>query len=236
MAKPFAQCFCIIFGVFFTGVSLLWAFEDPNQKSPVGLSPPVEQRGEESVADQIRALQEEFVEKQQEFSRWNQTDRDIEEQKEFRRKYRELRTEVVSKFAKIVEKHPSEEAVFPALRWMLSSPEHAAKAIDVLLSHHLNNEDLGAICFRLATQGTPGAEKLAQAVATQSESEESKTLALLGLGQMLVSRSNGAGMETGERTTDREEAEVALNAVVEKYPDVDVFGRKASDWATAALF
>ena len=236
MARPFAQCFGITVCVLFTGVSLLWVFKDPNQKSHAKLSPPLERRAEESVADQIRALQEEFVEKQQELSRGNQTEGDIEKRQELDRKYQELRSEVIAKFAKIVEKHPSDEAVFPALRWMISSPEHAAKAIDVLIIHHLNHEDLGAICFRLATQNAPGAERLAQAVARMSKSAEAKTLALLGLGQMLVSRSNEAGVGADKRKTDRKEAEAALNEALEECPDVDVFGRRASDWASAALF
>jgi hypothetical protein len=109
-------------------------------------------------------------------------------------------------------------------------------AVDLLLKHHLDNPQIGMLCFQLGQQGTPGSEKLLRSVAEKSKSDEAKGIALLSLGQTLFAQSNQDGLDDDKRAELRKEAETALQTVVDKYPDVNVFNRKASDMAGGVLF
>ncbi|HVC94113.1 MAG TPA: redoxin domain-containing protein [Pirellulales bacterium] len=140
------------------------------------------------------------------------------------------------KYLPIVKKHPDDEALFPALQALVGSGKHTLMAIDLLLKHHLDNPQMGMLCFQLGRQGTPGGEKLLRAVAEKSKSNDAKGVALLALGQSLFSQSNQGGVDDDKRDELRKQAQSALQSVVDDYADADVFGHKAGDMAGGILF
>jgi hypothetical protein len=237
------RCITLSTCVLLAGASLAWAFDEPKKKPPGQQRPqatePTEETSEpsdESVADQIKGIQTEMALKQREIvKKFQETDDDTERTK-LRDEYFALPSTVADKYAAIVEKHADDEAVFPALQGMMSSEEFAPRAVDVLLKHHLGNEQLGSLCLSLVGQRGASAEKLVRAVAEKSTSADTKGLALLALGQMLFSQSNEDGVDDGKRDQLRKKAEEALQTVVEKYADVAAGRGKAGDTASGLLF
>jgi peroxiredoxin len=190
----------------------------------------------ESVGDQVTAAEREFIDKQQAIARRYGGTKSKEQQQQAEDAYQAVRSEFLAKCAAIVEKHADDAAVLPALRWMLHSPQHAAKAIDVLIEHDLQNEELGAICLQLGAHDAPGAETLARAVSKGSKSDDARALALLTLGQALFAKSDRDDIDAGEQERLRSQAAGLLETVIARYPDVDAMGRRSSDWANAVLF
>ncbi|HUY32835.1 MAG TPA: hypothetical protein VMV69_08645 [Pirellulales bacterium] len=228
--------------VLLAGASLTWAFDEPKKK-PAKESPPAKEPSEEdtdqsekSVAEQVKAVQTEMAQKQREIVKKFQAAADDAERNKLREEYYGLQSAFAAKYAVIVEKHPDDKAVFPALQGMMSSPEHVAEAVDVLLKHHLDNAQLGLLCLQLGMQDTEGGETLLRAVAEKSKSSDAKGMALLALGQMLFLRSNQEGLDDTQRDKLREEAEEALQTVVDKYADVQAGRGKAGDTASGVLF
>jgi hypothetical protein len=226
-------------GLTLVAAPVSWAFDEPgpNEKASAKDVAPAKDDDEKSVADQIEAAQTEFAKKQQDVvKRYRAATEDAERQKIIE-EFNGLRTEMMNLYAAIVEKHADDEAVFPALQQLLvGSPEHAARATALLLKHHINNEQIGTLCLQVGMQGMRDAEPLVRAVAEKSKSDEAKGLALLGLGQMLLARSNDGEVDAAERDKLRSQATAALKTVVKDYPDADAFNRKAGDWAGAVLF
>ena len=226
---------CLSFGVLLVGAALARAADEPKKKPPADDTPAAE--GDEmSVAEQMQAIQTEMSTKQRDIVKRYRAAEDDAERKKVLEEYNKLQTEAVGKLAKIVEKHPADEAVFPALQMLINTPDHAATATTVLLKHHLDNKQIGMLCLQLGQQGSPSAEKLLRAVADKSKSHESKGLALLGLGQLLSERSNSKDLDEKQRERLRGEAKEALATVVSTYPDVDAGRRKAGDWAGGVPF
>ncbi|HET6880773.1 MAG TPA: hypothetical protein VFI31_11500 [Pirellulales bacterium] len=215
------------------GAAPSWAFDEPQKKPPANAA--ATKDGEDSVADQIRKIQTEFAQKQQDVIKRYRAAQDDAEKQKVLEEYRALQTEQTAQYAALVEKHPDDKAIFPALQALIYSG-HADKAVDLLVKHHLDNEQIGTICLQLAMQDTPGGEALVRAVAEKAKSDDAKAMALLGLGQMLLARSNGDSLDDARRTKLRTEAKDALQKVIDHYPDVSAFRRKAGDWASAVLF
>jgi len=233
-------------GIWLVGASLSWAFDEPKKKTAAKQPPAKEQNetkkpgdesvAEQSVAEQIEAVQNELAAMQQKIIKKFQAAQDDAERSKLRDEYFSLASKVADKYAAIVEKHPGDEAVFPALEGMFGSDEYAAKAVDVVIKHHLENERLGMLCLTLAGQPGASAEKLLRAVVQKSKSDKTKGLALLGLGQMLFASSNQDGLDDTKRDELRTEAEQALKSVVEKYADLAAGPGNAGDVAGGLLF
>lgn len=224
------------------GVLLAWAcvaraFDEPNKKPPAKASPPAAKGTNESVAEQITAAQNEVSKKQQDvIKRYQQAKNDAERQK-IVAEYHTLQTDLMARFAKLMAEHPSDKDLFPALQMLLNSSEHAKRATELLLQHHLENPEIGQLCLSLAYQGGDQAEHLARAVAEKSKSDHAKGAAWLALGQMLLGRSQQLGdNQAAQRDQLRDEAEKALTTVVEKYPDERTPRGTAGAAATAILF
>jgi hypothetical protein len=221
---------CFAFALLFAGGALAWAFDEPQEK------PAAKEDEDKNVADQIQAAQMEFNTKQRDvIRRYRATDDDAERQK-ILLEYRGLQSELTSKLAAIVDKQPEDEAIFPALEQLISSPDHAAKAVEILLKHHVDNTQIGTFCLQLGMQENRDSEPLLRAVAEKSKNSDAKAMALLGLGQMLLSQSNNGDLDDAQRGKLREQAQTALKTVVAKYPNVEAFNRKAGNWASAVLF
>jgi len=92
------------------------------------------------------------------------------------------------------------------------------------------------LCFQLGQQGAHGTEKLLRAVAEKSKSDDAKGAALLSLGQLLFAQSNEGDLADNKRNELRQEAETALQTVIDKYADAKLFNRKAGDMASGILF
>ncbi len=224
-----------ILGVLLVGAALVWAADEVKKKPPAEDAPAAE--GDKlSVAEQMEAIQTEMSKKQRDIVKRYREAEDDAERKKVLEEYNKLQSEALGKLAKIAEKHPGDEAVFPALQMLISTPDHAALATRLLLKHHLNNDQIGLLCLQLGQQGNPNAEKLLRAVAEKSKSHDAKGLAMLGLGQMLSERSNKEDLSDKDRERLRGEAKEALATVVSTYPDVNAGRRKAGDWAGGVLF
>jgi len=224
-------------GIALVAAPVSWAFDEaPKKKPPAKDAAPAKEDDEKSVADQVEAVQTEFIKKQQDVVRRYRAAKEDDERQKILAEYQELQTDAIKKYAALVEKHPDDKAIFPALQQLINSPEHHDKVMALLLKHHLDNDQIGALCVQLAMQDSQDAEPLARAVAEKSKSHDAKGLALLGLGQMLAARSNQDGLDEAERDKLRTQAKEALKAVVKNYPDAEAFQRKAGDWAGAVLF
>lgn len=226
---------CSIIGILLVGATLVWAADEEKPK-PAADDAPAAEGDESSVAEQMQAIQTEISKKQRDIVKRYRAAEDDAERKKVLEEYNKLQSEALGKLAKIAEKHPGDEAVFPALQMLISTPDHAALATKLLLKHHLDNKQMGLLCLQLGQQGNPNAEKLLRAVAEKSKSHDAKGLALLGLGQLLSERSNNKDLDEKQRDRLRGEAKEALATVVSTYPDVDAGRRKAGDWAGGVLF
>lgn len=225
-----------VLGVALVAAPVCWAWDEEAPDKQAAKHAAKTQDDEKSVADQIEAAQTEFAEKQQELVKRYRAAKDDNERQKLLEEYRGTQAGLMNKYAAIVEKHPDDEASFGALQQLVASDEHAAKAAELMIKHHLDNEQLGAVCLQLGMQGARNGEPLLRAVAEKSKSDEAKALAQLGLGQMLMAQSNADGLDDAERDKLRGQAKDALQSVVKNYPDVDAFRRKAGDWAKAVLF
>lgn len=224
------RCFRFAMGIVLVGATFTWAVDGPPKETPA------KEDDAQSVAKQIQAVQTEFAEKQQDVIKRYRAAKDDAERQKVLEEFNALRSDLTAQYAKIVDQHPDDEAVFPALQMLINSPEQAAKVMDLLIEHHLDNKQIGTLCLQLGMQGEKSAEKLLRAVAEKSKSDEAKGLALLALGQMLFAQSNEEGATDTDREKLRKQAKQALETVVSKYPDADAFRRKAGDWASAVLF
>lgn len=232
--RIFALTFAV--GVVLVAGPVCRAWDEPSPGKPSAKEAAPAQDAKKSVADQIEATQTEFNEKQQALVKRYRAANDDDERQKILDEFRGMQAGLMNQLAAIVEKHPDDEAIFPALQLLINSNEHAAKATELLVKHHIDNEQIGAICLQLGMRGTSSAEPLLRAVAEKSKSEDAKALALLGLGQMLLARSNEDGLTDDERSKLRNQAKEALQSVVKNYAEVEAFGRKAGDWAEAVLF
>lgn len=221
-------------GILFVAAAVAWA-DEPQKKPPADKTPAADSDAS-SASEQMEAVQTEMSDKQRDIIKRYRAAEDDTERQKILEEYKQLQSEILNRYAKIVDKHPDDEAVFPALQMLVASPDHAAKATQILIKHHLNNEQMGMICLQLGMQGATGAEKLVRAVAEKSKSHAAQGMALLGLGQMLFARSNQPDIDEAERDRVRAEAKKTLRTVVDKYADVDAGRRNAGDWASGVLF
>jgi hypothetical protein len=242
-------------GVVLAATSLAGAFAEP-KKPPAKDSPPAkrkvadtkqkdvekkqaEEKSEKkkSVAEQIEAVQTELNEQSQKLIKEYQASEDDKEKAEIIKQYQKLHTDVADKYLAIVKNNPPDDKdLFPALMALAFSGQHTQVAVDLLEKHHIDNPQMGLICFQLGRQGSPGFEKLFRTVAEKSKSDDAKGAAWLALGQSLLAQSNEDGLDAEKRDSLRHQAESALNTVVDKYADATIFNRKIGDLASGTLF
>lgn len=243
--------FSFTLGLVLAGASVAWAADKPPKGKPPNKSPadaadktagkePADKEAaadaEQSIAEQIAAIETDFDKKQQEMIKRFRATEDQAERQKILEEYNSLQADRTAKYLEIVEKDADDPAVFPALQTLVFDPRHSTKALDLIVKHHLDNDRVGGVCLQLGMRGDPRAEKLIRAVVEESKSRDSRGLALLALGKMLSARADQQGTSDAKRGKLREEAKEALTTVSEKYADLDASGRNAGEWAKSILF
>lgn len=243
--KRFMRCFSFTLGLALAGATVAWAADKPPKGKPPNQPPaskadkkPAEEAAKDddpSVAEQVSA-----VEKQKEIVKKYRETEDAAERRKLREEYDALQPDP-EKYAKIVDKHYANPAVFPALQFLLNYPAHSDKALAFITKYHVDNPEVGSVCLQsvavaVALRETEGAEKLIRAVIERSKSDDARGLAYLALGKLFSARADQQGVSDAKRAKLREEAKEALTTVTEKYADVDASGRNAGDWAKTILF
>lgn len=250
-------------GVVLAAASLAGAFDEP-KKPPAKESPPAKKQsakqkdakkdakpkaGEQdadkketdepakSVTEQIEAVQKDLNEEAQRLIKAYRASDDDKEKAEIIEKYQKLQAGAADKYLAIVKNNkPDDKELFPALLALVGSGQHTQLAVDLLQKHHVDNPQMGMICFQLGRQGVPGMEKLFRAVAENAKSDDAKGAAWLALGQSLYAQSNEDGIDEAKRDKLRAEAESALDKVVDEYADAKIFNRKIADLASGMIF
>jgi hypothetical protein len=238
-------------GVVLAATSLAGAFDEPKQKPPAKESPPAKERtaddkkqkdtekkdtekSNKSVTEQIEAVQADLNEQRRKLVKEYQASQDETEKAKIIEQYNQLQTQAADKYLAIVkESPPDDKDLFPALQALVFSGQHTQFAVDLLLKHHVDNPQIGVLCYQIASQGAAVYEKLVRAVAEKSKSDDAKGPAWLALGQWLFARSN---QDADKRDGFRQQAESALQTAIEKYADVKLFNRKVGDMASSMLF
>ena len=241
-------------GMVLVAASLAGAFDEPKKKPPAKESPPAKERSDKakdaketrkkeaeksdkSVAEQIAAVQAELNEQQQKLIKEYQASTDDEEKTKIIGQFNKLQADAVEKYVAIVKKSkPDDKDLFPALVALVASGQQTELAVDLLLKHHVDNPEMGVLCFQLGRQGVPGSDALFRAVAEKSKSNDAKGLAWLALGQSLFEQSNQPDQADDKRDELRKEAEAALQRVIDKFADAKLFNRTAGDMASGMLF
>ena len=241
------RSFSFTLGLVLAGASVAWAANKPPKGKPPNQPPAskadkkpadkdVAAGTDESVADQVAAIQTDFDQKQAEIiKRYRATD-DQAERNKILAEYNALQAERTAKYFAIVEKNPTDPAVFSALQTLAYDQQHSAKALALIVKHHLDHDQVGGICLQLGMRGDPAAEKLIRAVIERSKSDDARGLALLALGKLLSDRADQQDVSDAKRAKLREEAKEALTTVSEKYADLDASSRNAGEWAKSILF
>jgi hypothetical protein len=199
-------------GALLAGASLTWAFDEPKKKPTAKEPPAANEVQEKGVAEQIEAVQAELAGAQQELIKEYQAANDDEEKSKIVERFHKLQADTVAKYLAIVKEHPDDAAMLPALQAIIAFGDNASLA------------------------GRQGAEKVLRTVAEKSKSRDAKGLSLLALGQMLFGQSGEDGMDDQQRAKLREQAEEALQAVVNDYANVNTDRGSASDMAERLLY
>ena len=213
--------------------ALTWAADQPRKDAPT----PQSKSAEKSVAEQIKAVEEDASSKREELGKRYQDAREQADKDKALKEFAELNNAMNEKYLAIARKHPEDQATFQALRALLGSEKYANDAINLVIKHHLRNKDIGEACLMAVMNRTPAAEKLLRAVSEKDSSEQAKACATLGLGQLLRAQSDDPSLKPAERAKIRSEAEKTLQTVQKQYANVQVpFFGKAGDKARRELF
>lgn len=248
------RSFSFALGLVLAGASVAWAADKPPKGKPPNQPPadttdktaaadPADSDAaadkdavEKSIAEQLEAIQTEFQEKQAEMVKRYRATEDQAERQKILQEFKLLQADRTAKYLNIVEKNPVDPAVFPALQILALDPRHSTKALDLIVKHHLDSDQVGGVCLQLGMRGNPRAEKLIREVIERSKSDDARGLAFLALGKLLSARADQQDTSDANRTKLREEAKEALTTVSEKYADLDASGRNAGEWAKSILF
>jgi len=115
-------------------------------------------------------------------------------------KYRQNITTSAGRFLELAQKDPKDAAAVEALVWLVenapASPE-AAKAVDLLIKDHLNNDKVKALGPRVTYLPTPAAEKLMRSLLDKADGAEAQAKACNTLAQLMKSKSDIVHMIKG---------------------------------------
>lgn len=160
-----------------------------------------------SVAGKIQAISADFRKTQTEF---RQTLRDVRD----RSKRAELMkgaprsTEWVAKMWKVVDAHPGDAATIKGLTWLMRSAGRASgpkkRAANVLVSHHMDSEELGAICRNFERIREPFAVDTLRKIMNGTPHPAVKGQACYSLAKLLKASAASAGrMKRDSKYMDR---------------------------------
>jgi hypothetical protein len=225
--------FLIITVLVLGAAALTWAADQPRKDAP----PAQSKSAEKSVAEQIKAVEEDFNSKREELGKRYRVAREQADKDKALKEIAELDQAMNEKYLAIARKHPEDQATLQALQALLGSEKYASDAIDLVIKHHLRNKNIGEACLMAVMNRTPAAEKLLRAVSEKDSSEQAKACATLGLGQLLRAQSDDPSLKPADRAKIRSEAEKTLETVQKQYGNVQVpFFGKAGDKARHELF
>jgi hypothetical protein len=185
-------------------------------------------------AEEYKALVKEYQDKYQEFiTAYRAAKTDEERQKAIGLNPKPQ--DYSGRFLKLAQDNPKADVAVDALAWVVqnvrSGPD-ADKALDLLVTNHIDSPKLGTVCQTLVYANSPDAEKKLRTVLEKSPHKEVQGRACLSLAQYLRNRSARSG---GDQA--RKEVEELFERVADKYADVPYYGtQKLGDAARAELF
>ena len=150
----------------------------------------------------------------QEFQKaYSQAKTDEERQKVFAEKYPNPE-KYTARFLKIAEASPKDPAALKALLWVVQRARNgneAGKALDLLLTHYLESDKLGEVCYSLVYSGGEQAEKALKTMVEKSPHRAVRGMALFCRAMRRQQESGGA--------------EKLFDEVIEQYGDVKAGNR-----------
>lgn len=197
--------------------------QDPGKKDEA--KTPAE-KAPQSVADRLKALEQEMQKDQEEFGKkWNAAKTEEERQKvagEYPGPDRYL-----AKYVEIFKGNEADPAIVPAIEFLIGNAEVEVgqPAIDALMKHHLKSKDIGGACLALSQRGGNIATKTLKEVYAANPHKEVKGRALWGLCQMA-------------KAANSEKDVVAICGMIQKdFADIELYpGTKLGDLAKGELF
>lgn len=137
---------------------------------------------------------------------------------------------------------PKDPAAFDALMMavQMASPGSAIadEARSIMVRDHVENPKLGTMLdFIAMAAGSEGRAACQAIIDSPKAGRETKSLALLALGNSWLRQAGAAGIDPKESSKAEAEAEKALTLVEKEYGDItDPRGRKVADQAKGLLF
>jgi hypothetical protein len=211
-------------------VSAAWALDDKKDKDPPDKKPA-------TPADEYKALEKEFSDKQQDyFKAMAAAKTDEERQKAFKEKYPQV-PDYAARFLKLAENNATDPVGLDAASWVVQAAGQTpagAKAMDLVLAHHVDKPKVGELCLGLIYSSSPQAVKLLRSVLEKNKNHDAQGMAAFGLASYL---KNNAERSTGTDDAKAKEAERLFERVEKDFGDVKSrFGKNLSALAKGELF
>ena len=178
--------------------------------------------------------------------------------------YQEVRQprEFAGKFLELAESHPQDPVAVDSLVWVISSirrGDEPARAVDLLLANHIDNERLAEVCQKVMRVPSLHAEKLLREVLDKSPHQNVQAQACFLLANYLknelmiveqiegqpelvqrIAQSYGEDFSKhlaslDEKTLGREREQL-YERMVKSFADVEAFGGTLGDVAERGLF
>lgn len=168
------------------------AYADPPQPDAPAKGEPAAESGQQAYDTILAEYNQAMADFQ---SAYQDAQTDEAREKVFSEKYPQ-NDKYLGRFLEVAQKYPQAAVAFDALAWVINhgqGPKDTDVALELLIEHHLDNPQLGAVCQRLAYSVSDGAEKLLRA-ATNSSHHEVQGNATYSLASMIRQRVDMAEM------------------------------------------
>jgi hypothetical protein len=207
-----------------------WTRDDAKDKPTPGKKP--------TPAEEFRSLVKDFENKQQEIMKAYQAAKTDEERNKVFANWPKPQ-DYTGKVLKLALDHPKDAFVPEALAWVVQQARFgpdANKALNILLTDHIQSERLATVCPMLRYSNSPETEKHLRTMLEKSPHKNVQATACLVLGQYLKGQSEGRGLKDEAREKLAKEAETVLARAAEKYGDVKMYDKTVGVLAKAELF
>jgi hypothetical protein len=177
-------------------------------------------------SERLQALEREYEDAQQEFSRLYQEAKTDAEREKVSAKYPQPEN-YSGRFLVLAETNPKDPVAVDALVWIVTrgrSGSEFDKALDLLLSEHLQDAKISSVCQSLVYSSSPAAEKALRQIREKSSLSEVRGQATFSLAQYLRHNSQAA------------EAEKLYAEVIEEFGNVSHYRGNLGGAAKSALF
>jgi hypothetical protein len=140
----------------------------------------------------------------------------------------------------LAEKDPKSAVTLDAAAWILSntpSGPDTEKALTILIDNHVASPELGPLCHRVLSRGSPAGERLFRALLSGSPHRTVQAHACFALAMFLKARSEQEGQEESAGSAkDREEAAQLFDRVIKQFPDAQYDGEHLIKDAERSLY